>query len=300
MKKILILGASGLIGHKLFEKLGQRFDEVHGVLHRDRDTFSQCGLFAGDNVIDNVDVSNFERVLSILDTINPDVVLNCVGITKRRPEVKDPLCAINVNSMFPHRLANWAGEHGKRIIHFSTDCVFDGSIGDYTEESPTTGPDAYGQTKALGEIRYDHTLTIRSSFIGRELDVFSELLEWFIGQDGKTIKGFTRAYYSGVSTIFMSQVVGDIIESHPELNGLLQLSTPQPISKFDLLCVARDAFGMNVEIVPDDDFEIKPTLNGSKLRAAMNLEIPTWPEMMQELAADPLYDYLNRTKRAVV
>jgi dTDP-4-dehydrorhamnose reductase len=296
MKRILVLGASGLIGHKLFEKLGERFDDVSAVLHRDRSCFKGSGLFTGDNVIDNVDASDFPKLSGILHAVDPDVVLNCVGITKRKPEVNDALYVTEVNCMLPHRLAKWAGENGKRIIHFSTDCVFNGEVGDYTEESATNGPDAYGRTKAIGEIRYDHTLTIRSSFIGRELDAFSELLEWFIGQEGKTIKGFTNAFYSGVSTIFMSKVVGDIIESHPDISDLHQLAMPTPISKYDLLCCARDAFNMNVEIIPDGDFTIKPTLDGSKLQKKLNLEIPDWQTMMQELANETQYDYLGRTK----
>lgn len=288
--RILILGASGLIGHKLYQRLGQRFGDVYATLHRPRTAFEKYGLFDSPRVIDRVDVREFDHLTGILHAVDPDVVLNCVGITKRRSEIQDPLHAIEVNARFPHLLARWAKEHGRRVIHFSTDCVFDGAEGDYTEQSPTTGKDAYGQTKALGEIRYDHTLTIRSSFIGRELDHCTELLEWALAQRGKTIKGFTRAYYSGVSTIVMSRIVGDIIEHHPELNGLYQLAMPEPTNKYDLLCCARDAFGLNVEIVPEGHFLIRPTLDGSPLRAAMKLELPTWPEMMAELAAETLYE----------
>jgi len=294
--RIAILGASGLIGHKLFEKLGERFgDDVYAVLHRQKADFAETGLFEGPRVIEDVRALEFEKLEGILHVLQPDVVLNCVGITKRRPTVNDPEYAIGVNSLFPHRLANWAKEHGRRVIHFSTDCVFNGQDGPYTEDSPTTGEDAYGRTKALGEIRYDHCLTIRSSFIGRELSEFSELLEWFLAQEGQTIKGFTNALYSGVSTIYMSEVVGDIIERHQDLGGLLQLATPEPISKYDLLCTARDAFDVNVEIVPDGDFVIKPTLDGSKLRAAIGYEVPSWKDMMAELAADPLYAQLKRS-----
>ncbi len=297
MANILVLGASGLIGHKLFEILGRRFGSVRAVLHRDRSLFAESGLFDGGNVIDNMEIRDFPSFRDMLHSENPDVVLNCTGITKRRPLVNDALYAIEVNSMFPHRLAEWAGENGKRIIHFSSDCVFDGTIGDYTEDSPTAGLEAYGRTKALGEIQYDHTLTIRSSFIGRELDVFTELLEWFIGQQGKSVKGFTNALYSGVSTIYMSRVVGDIIESHPELNGIHQLALPEPVSKYDLLCIAREAFGLNIEIIPDGDFVTKPTLNGTRLRNAMDLDVPNWRSMMNELADDPLYDYQDRVTR---
>lgn len=283
---IVILGASGLIGHKLFEILGQRFDNVIAVLHGSKDRFSACGLFEGGNVVDNIDVRDFDAVTSMLEAKGADVILNCAGITKRRPEVNIPLIAITVNSLFPHRLADWAGERGKRVIHFSTDCVFDGADGPYTEESPTTGKDAYGKTKALGEIDYPHSLTLRSSFIGRELSVHSELLDWFLAQRGQIIKGFTNAMYSGVSTQVLSRIVGDIIEKHPGLGGLYQLSVAEAISKYDLLCLARDAFGVDVEIIPDGDFVSKPILDSTKLRGEIPLDIPTWPEMMARLAAD--------------
>jgi dTDP-4-dehydrorhamnose reductase len=292
--RILILGVSGLIGHKLYQKLSQRFDSVHGTLHGGRARFNSIGLFNGPEIVEHVDVRDFPKLEGILQAINPDVVLNCAGITKRRPEVNDPLHAIAVNSMFPHRLAAWAGDHGKRVIQFSTDCVFDGAIGDYTEASPTTGKDAYGQTKALGEIRYDHCLTIRSSFVGRELAVHSELLDWFLQQRGKTIKGFTKAWYSGISTIEMARIVGDIIEHQPSLGGLHQLAIEKPVSKYELLCLARDAFKLDTEIVPDDGFEIKPTLDGRLLRSKMPLFLPSWAEMMRELAAEQgLYKQLS-------
>lgn len=284
--RILVLGVSGLIGHKLFQKLSTRFGDVHGTLHGGRDRFDSYGLFKGPETIENVDVLEFDRLQEILLQVNPDVVLNCAGITKRRAEVNDPLCAIAVNSLFPHKLAAWARERGRRVIHFSTDCVFDGAVGGYTEASPTTGKDSYGQTKALGEIHYDHTLTIRSSFVGRELAVYSELLDWFLQQRGKTIKGFTQAWYTGISTLEMARIVGDIIEGHPDLNGLYQLSTEQPVSKYDLLCMAKDAFNFDVEIVPDHSFEIKPTLNGSLLRSKIKVALPSWPEMMHHLAAE--------------
>ena len=287
--RVIVLGAAGLIGHKLYRNLQERFD-VFATLHGKREAAGAASLFESDRVIESVEALEFEKLTGILHATGADVILNCVGITKRRPKINEPCHAIGVNALFPHRLAKWAGEHGKRVIHFSTDCVFDGAIGDYTEESPTTGPDAYGKTKALGEIRYDHTLTIRSSFIGRELSEFSELLEWFLSQEGKTIKGFKEAYYSGVSTTFMTNVVAEIIENHPDLNGLYQLSIDNPISKFDLLSVARDAFNANIEIVPDSEFVTRPTLCGKKLKEKIGLTVPSWKEMMSELATDSFYE----------
>lgn len=287
--KILVLGASGLIGHKLFQTMKDAGHDVYGVLHGEKTSFPEVDFLQKDSVIESVDVLDFDKLHGILYAIQPNVVLNCVGITKRKEEVNDPFQAISVNALFPHKLANLAKDMNFRVIHFSTDCVFNGELGNYNEESNTTGEDAYGKTKALGEIRYPHTLTIRSSFIGRELAGKTELLEWLISENGNTIKGFTQAWYSGVSTIFMAKTVLDIIENYPDISDLYQLAIPEPISKYDLLCLARDAFQLDIEIIPDGNFEIKPTLDGSKLTNAMDLTIPSWQEMMNELAADPLY-----------
>jgi dTDP-4-dehydrorhamnose reductase len=266
-------------------------DRFHTVpiIHRSESDFERFGIF-GDAAIWNVDVLDFDHVAGILHAVRPDVVLSCAGITKRKPAINDPLQAIGVNALFPHRLAEWAANNNARVIHFSTDCVFDGADGPYDEDSVTTGKDAYGQTKALGEIRYDHCLTIRSSFIGRELMDGSELLDWFLSQEGSTIRGFSRAFYSGVSTTFMSRLVADIIEHHPELSGLYQLSTEQPVSKFDLLTMAGEAFGSNIVIEDDPSFETMPTLDGSRLREAIDFSIPSWPDMLAELAAEPHYN----------
>lgn len=287
--KILILGASGLIGHKLLQTMSESGHDTFGILHGEKSHFSNVKLLQNTNIIESVDILEFDKLYGIIHAIQPNIVLNCVGITKRKKEVNDSIQALSVNSLFPHRLARLAKEKNFRVIHFSTDCVFNGEIGNYNEDSHTTGEDTYGKTKALGEIRYPHTLTIRSSFIGRELAGKTELLEWLISENGNTIKGFTQAWYSGVSTIFMAKTVLDIIENYPHISDLHQLSTPEPISKYDLLCLARDAFKLDIEIIPDNSFEIKPTLDGSKLRNAMNLVIPSWQEMMNELAADPLY-----------
>jgi dTDP-4-dehydrorhamnose reductase len=289
---IVILGATGLIGHKLYQRLRLTGHTVSGFIHGRVADFPNVDFLQSGDIVEQTDVLAFDDLAAQIQERRADVVLNCVGITKRKSEVNDPLLAIGVNSLFPHKLVELSRSAGFRVIHFSTDCVFNGETGDYTEDSNTTGEDAYGKTKALGEIRYPESLTIRSSFIGRELAGKTELLEWLLAQEGNTIKGFTEAYYSGVSTLFMAEVVRDIIENYPDLSHLHQLATPEPISKYDLLCCARDAFGLDVEIVPDDSFKIKPTLNGGKLANAMKLTVPNWRSMMAELAADPTYSHL--------
>lgn len=281
--RILILGVSGLIGHKLLQELSSNF-EVFGTLHKSKIQYGDLSLFSGNNIIENIDISEFEILEGVLNEVNPNVVLNCIGITKRKVNVNSPLEALIVNSVFPHQLANWAKINHKRVIHFSTDCVFDGKTGNYDETSLTSAEDTYGRTKALGELNYNHTLTIRSSFIGQELFDRTELLEWFLAQVGKQIRGFKNTFYSGVSTIFMAQVVSNIISNFPDLSGIYQLAPEKPISKYELLCKAKEAFDLDVEIIPDNKHSHTPTLDGSKLKDKIKLEVPSWIKMMNELA----------------
>ena len=282
--KVLILGAGGLIGHKLFQILGSELD-TYAALHNSSD--HRC--FDSSKVYSGIDVLQFSELKSLIEDNNINVILNCVGITKRKPEINNMELAIRVNSLFPHKLAVWAGSTGQRVIHFSTDCVFDGTIGNYSETSHTTGTDTYGKTKALGEINYPHSLTIRSSFIGRELKDRTELLEWCLSSKGQKIKGFDRAFYSGVSTICMARVVKQIITDHKDLSGLYQLATDQPISKFDLLSQMNKSFDLGIEIEKDSSFETMPTLDGTRLKDELSLSIPSWSEMMDELASESLY-----------
>jgi len=286
--KVVVLGASGLIGHKLFEKLSKRY-ETYGTLRLKVEVYDNDFFKDYDNFIDQIDVHDFNNLIKNLNRINPDVILNCVGITKRKNEINLPLESIYVNSIFPHKLLNWAISNNKRLIHFSTDCVFNGKEGNYSELSLTNSEDNYGRTKALGEVNSKNGLTIRSSFIGRELLTNSELLEWFLSQKNESIKGFKNAMYSGVSTNFLAKTVGDIIEFFPELYGLRQLSIKNPISKYDLLMIAKDKFNKSVDIIADKKFKIDASLNGDLLRKEISYGNPNWNDMMEELCADNKY-----------
>lgn len=285
--KVLVLGAGGLIGHKLFQILGADSDiDVSAALHHHSDE----PLFNGLNVFSDIDVLEFDRLTQLVCDLKVEVILNCVGITKRNPDINNMELAIATNALFPHRLANWARKSKTRVIHFSTDCVFDGTSGPYTEHCVTTAVDTYGKTKALGEIDYPHTLTIRSSFIGREIKAKTELLEWALSNRGKKIRGYGRAFYSGVSTICMARVIRKIITDHQDLTGIYQLATDTPISKLQLLKQINQSFRLDLEIETDCSFETRPTLDGARLKKAMNLTIPNWKQMLDELASDSYYD----------
>ena len=284
--RIVVLGATGMLGHKLWQRLSDRFPDTCALIRRQRTDLRNHGLFDRGQVLDGIDVSEFAVLRSALERLRPDVIINCVGVTKRREAAVDPVPSMTLNALLPHHLAAWGQRHGSKLIHFSTDCVFDGRAGGYTEESLTNAEDLYGRTKALGEIAAPNALTIRSSFIGRELTNGTELLEWFLAQRGRKVSGFRQALYTGVSSIYLADLVADILLRRPELNGLYNLAS-EVVSKLDLLSLARDKFGIDVEIQPDDSYVCKRNLDGSHLRSQLGSGPPPWEQMMADLAADP-------------
>jgi dTDP-4-dehydrorhamnose reductase len=191
--------------------------------------------------------------------------------------------AIRANALFPHDLAAACRERGARLIHISTDCVFSGRKGGYTETDRPDPEDVYGRSKLLGEVATPGALTLRTSMIGREIATSRGLLEWFLAQSGGTVRGFTRAVFSGPTTPVLSRAIADVLERHQSLEGLYHLGA-EPIDKHALLLALRDAFGLDVEIEPDDGVVIDRSLDSSRFREATGWAAPTWEEMVAELA----------------
>lgn len=284
--RILILGVTGMLGHKLWQRLGARFPDTLGTMRARRGDFTACGLFETERVLDCIDAARFADVEAVLNRLRPDCIVNCIAVTKRREKALDPLTCIELNAALPHRLGEWAGRNGARVIHFSTDCVFDGRVGGYTEDNLTSAEDLYGRTKALGEVAGSACLTLRTSFIGREIAAGTELLEWFLAQRGKRIKGYRCAYYTGVSTLYMADLVADIIEHRPRLQGLYQVAAPS-IDKYALLGLAKSAYNVEIDIEPDDCVVMRRNLDGSRFERETGIRVPDWAHMMQALASDP-------------
>lgn len=287
--KILVMGGEGMLGHKMTQTLRARFPETACTIigSLTDEFYSRIDLFRQGEVVERVNAMDFHALGAMLRERKPDAIVNCVGIIKQRDEAKNALVSIALNSMLPHQLAAFASEWGGRVIHFSTDCVFDGARGSYTEDDASNAEDLYGKTKYLGEVSgMSNALTLRTSIIGRELSQFKSLLEWFLAQEGNTVRGFTRHFYSGVTTNYMSTVVADVLERFPNLSGLYQV-TSDTITKHDLLLLLRDAFGMDVEIVPDDEAFCDRSMIGAKFREATGLVCPPWPELAAQLAGDP-------------
>jgi dTDP-4-dehydrorhamnose reductase len=200
---------------------------------------------------------------------------------------------MQINSLFPHRLADLCGSEGARLIHISTDCVFSGTTGGYRESDMPDAEDLYGRSKQLGEVIRPGCLTIRTSIIGREITKAVGLLEWFIQQRDGTANGFTRAIFSGLTTLELSRILLEVVSDHRDLAGLYHVAS-QPISKHDLLQAIDRVLGLGIEIDPKDEPVIDRSLDGARFEAATGIKVPTWHKMISDLAKDPTpYDELR-------
>lgn len=281
----MILGGAGTLGHKLWQVLPETFPETFVSIRKPAAFYAKTGLFGGNRVRDGLDLRDFARLNAVLDEIKPTVIVNCAGVTLRSKEAQDKNSAISINALLPHRLAEWCSRSGARLIHFSTVCVYDGKKGGYTEDDLPDARDLYGMTKILGDVNAPFALTLRSSFIGREIFGGAELLEWFLAQEGKTVKGFRKALFTGLTTNKLAELVGDLIGNHPGLNGLYHVSS-ETVSKYELLRLIKDAYGLDVRIEPEEGFEMKRDLDGGRFAKAAGFVCPPWSRMMAEMAAD--------------
>jgi dTDP-4-dehydrorhamnose reductase len=292
--KVLILGGSGMLGHKLFQNLAPRFD-TYATFRQSSANCAHFGIFDLSRALAGVSADDARSVERVLLEIQPEVVVNCIGIVKQDAAAKDCYTSILINSLFPHRLAQLCGASGARLIHISTDCVFSGRKGNYNECDTPDADDLYGRTKLLGEVDYDNCLTVRTSMIGRELVASHGLMEWFLGQRGKTIHGFKRAIFSGFTTNALSNILAEVISGHPGLRGVWNVAA-QPISKFDLLTLVKQTYGLDIQIEPDETFACDRSLNSERFRSETDISATSWPEMIAQMHADETpYDKLRRT-----
>ena len=226
-----------------------------------------------------VDAADFDSVLRVLADVRPDVVINCVGLIKQAATANDPLVAIPLNSVFPHRLQRSCEAAGTRLVHISTDCVFSGRTGGYRESDASDAYDLYGRSKYLGEVDAPNAVTLRTSIVGPEAVPGHGLLGWFLRTSG-TVRGYTRAVFSGLPTIELSKVIVDRVLPNPELRGVYHVAS-DPIAKFDLISLFAKAYGHEVEIIPDDSVEVDRSLDGTQFRAATGYEAPAWPALVR-------------------
>jgi dTDP-4-dehydrorhamnose reductase len=288
--RVLVLGGEGMLGHKMFQTLVGSLKTSTVICtirgRRKEPFYEKIGLFKLGDVVDRVDVTNAACLEATLRAIRPHFIVNCIGIIKQRDAANAAVPSIGINALLPHQLAEWAQEWDGRVIHFSTDCVFSGRKGSYSEQDPSDAEDLYGRSKFLGEVATQNGLTLRTSIIGRELSEFRSLLEWFLAQSGRSVRGYKRAIYSGVTTNYIARLVSRIVTERPDLSGLYQV-TSVPISKYELLTRLRDAYQMNVTIEPDDSESCDRSMNGERFVAQTKFATPAWDVLINELVSDP-------------
>jgi dTDP-4-dehydrorhamnose reductase len=291
--RILILGGDGMLGHKVFQRLHARLDTY--VTFRDPDgLWAQYPLYSKTDRthtfggIDALDIGGLQKLMK---QVKPAAVVNCIGIVKQRDEAKAAIPSIQLNALFPHQLADLCAEIGARLIHLSTDCVFSGLKGNYSESDLPDPVDLYGRTKLLGELNRQGCLTLRTSIIGWELKNQASLLEWFAAQRGNTIKGYRHAIYTGLATTTLADLIGYLLEAYQDLSGLYQV-TSSPITKYELLQRMRDALKWkDITIEPDEDFHCDRSLIGRRFSEATGWQAPEWEAMIDGLASEwPTYE----------
>jgi dTDP-4-dehydrorhamnose reductase len=272
-----------MLGNAMFRKLSETKSlAVYGT-SRTTSAKSYFRSELSDRIVSGSDVENQDSLARILEEIRPDAVINCVGLIKQLSDANDPLAALPINAMMPHRLARLCRLVGARLVHISTDCVFSGSHGNYRESDFPDAKDLYGRSKFLGEVDYPNAITLRTSIIGHELGSAHSLIGWFLAQSG-SVKGYSRAIFSGLPTVEIAKLVRDVVLPRSDLSGLYHVAAT-PISKLDLLRLVANTYGKTIEIVPDEGLVIDRSLNADRFREATGYVAPSWPNLIDSMHA---------------
>jgi len=278
--KILILGASGMLGNAFFRLFSENSAfQVTGAMRSAamRAYFPEA---LHDRLVCGIDVLSHDHLVSLFENTEPEVVINCIGLVKQLSSAEDPLEALPINSLLPHRLDRLCRLADARLVHFSTDCVFTGDRGMYTEDDLADARDLYGMSKYLGEVRNSaHAITLRTSIIGHELERNHSLIGWFLSQQGR-VSGYSRAIFSGLPTVELARVVMELVIPRPKLHGLYHVSA-EPVDKKTLLTLVAELYEKDIEIIEDDSVNIDRSLDSTRFRTATGYVPPSWPELVQ-------------------
>lgn len=279
--KILVIGATGMLGSAVFKVLNEHDSwSVFGTV-RSANARKFFNSDIAENLIYGVEVEKHDSLIKAFTLVRPDVVINCVGLIKQLDNAENPLEVIPINTLLPHRLAQVCELVGARLIHMSTDCVFSGESGNYLETNMPDAKDLYGRSKFLGEVSYEHTITLRTSIIGHELQSTHGLVEWFLSQK-TSCKGYTEAIFSGLPTVVLAHIIKDVVIPRTDLYGVYHVAS-HPISKYDLLKLIASVYGKKIEIIPDDKLVINRSLNAALFHEATGYVAPGWPELVKTM-----------------
>lgn len=280
--RVLILGATGMLGSTLFRILQEnKTFEVWGTL-RDKSGLNYFSRQNHAKLISNVDILDENALLQTFEQVQPNIVINCIGVIKQLEAAQDPLVVLPINALLPHRLATLCKQFETRLVHISTDCVFSGKKGSYTELDQLDAQDLYGQSKYIGELtKAPHAITLRTSMIGHELNTNNSLVDWFLSQQGET-RGYMKAIFSGLPTVELAQVIENFVIPNRELSGLYHVAA-KPINKYELLRLVAEIYGKNIVIIPDEELHIDRSLNAQKFTEASGYVAPEWPQLIEKM-----------------
>ncbi len=274
-----------MLGHVVVQTFAQEPDryEVFAAT-RSLDLRTRFPELSHVQSVTGIDAEKPDELLNLFTRIRPDCVINCIGLVKQKEDANDPLLALPINALLPHRLARLSSLVGARLVHISTDCVFQGTRGGgYTEGDVSDATDLYGKSKYLGEINGGNAITLRTSMVGHELQGRQGLVEWFLSQPQR-VSGYRKSIFSGLPTVELSRVIRDYVLPRQDLRGVFHVAS-DPISKFDLLSLVAKTYGRNIVVEPDDAVSINRSLDGSRFRIATGYKAPPWPELIAQMHA---------------
>lgn len=278
-KKIVVLGASGMLGNAVVRYFAKNSKyDVFGTVRNSTSANRLKQIAPAVQLLPLDDIADMDALTDVFTRIRPNVVVNCVGVVKQLEKASDPLIALPINAIFPHRLARLAQLARARLVHFSTDCVFSGTRGNYNEDDEPDARDVYGRSKLLGEVDYPNAITLRTSIIGHEIAGTRSLVDWFLSQNG-TANGFQKAIFSGLPTVELARVIHDFIIPNDHLHGLYHVSA-SPISKYDLLKLIAQIYGKPIDVIPVNGPEINRSLDSSRFQSATGFKAEAWPELV--------------------
>jgi len=281
--RILVLGGDGMLGHQLLRTLAGAH-EVKATLRQPLAVYAGTGLLNEATAYGNIDARVPTGLRQVLADFRPDAVVNAIGLVTQRSGDQDVVAHLEVNALFPHRLAQFCTDAGARLIHVSSDAVFSGERGNYREEDRPDPVDTYGHCKLLGEVTGPGRLTLRTAIVGLGLTRRSSLVDWLLQQRGR-IKGYRKALFSALTTHELSRIVAHLLAHFPAASGVYHVSAAA-LSKFDFLVQLRNRLALPVEIEPDDSVRIDRTLDSARYRNEFAYEPPSWDRMLDELAND--------------
>ena len=296
MKKVLILGAGGMLGHKLYHKSRNRY-YTYGTLRSKIKSNENAIRDQKSSLYYGIDAFNMNSIKEIIQKIQPDIVINCIGIISQKNDAQDIKKLIYVNSLFPHLLSDLCMNANSKLIHISTDCVFSGKIGQYSEVSESDANDFYGRTKYLGEVINSNTITIRTSIIGHENGSRYSLIDWFLSNKGSSVEGYKHAIYSGLPTISLSREIIKIIDFYSDISGLFQIAS-EPISKYDLLVLVNTVYSANIKIIANNIYQSDKSLQYKKYSKLTNYKTQPWGDLVKEMYHDYVQSQYRKSTNA--